>query len=326
MRTLVGFGRNPNVGAVLVVGLGCEGIQPAVVAEQIRESGKPVETVVIQDCGGTLKAIARGGEILSRLAREIGAQQREDFDVSELVLGLECGGSDPTSGIAANPSVGKASNLLIDAGGTSILSETTELIGAEHLVAARCVTKELADRLVFMVKRIEDKSISYGVDLRGTQPTPGNIEGGLTTIEEKSLGCVYKAGDKPVVGVLEYAEAVDPAVKGLYFTDTPGEDIDSITGMVAGGAQIVVFTTGRGTPTGCPIAPVVKVTGNPDTYEKMTDNIDINAGRIITGEANLDQLGREIFDCLLRTANGDLTKAESLGHKEFGIYRIGDTF
>ena len=147
-----------------------------------------------------------------------------------------------------------------------------------------------------MVKRIEDKSISYGVDLRGTQPTPGNIEGGLTTIEEKSLGCVYKAGDKPVVGVLEYAEAVDPAVKGLSFMDTPGKDIDSITGMVAGGAQIVVFTTGRGTPTGCPITPVVKVTGNPDTYEKMTDNIDINAGRIITGEASLDQLGREIFD------------------------------
>ena len=326
VRTLVGFGRNPNVGAVLVVGLGCEGIQPAVVAEQICESGKRVETVIIQDCGGTLKAIARGAELCAQLAREIGSQARESFDVSELVLGLECGGSDPTSGIAANPSVGKASNLLIDAGGTSILSETTELIGAEHLVAARCVTKELADRLVFMVKRIEDKSISYGVDLRGTQPTPGNIEGGLTTIEEKSLGCVYKAGDKPVVGVLEYAESVDPANKGLYFMDTPGEDIDSITGMVAGGAQIVVFTTGRGTPTGCPIAPVVKVTGNPDTYAKMTDNIDINAGKIITGEADLDSLGREIFECLLRVANGDLTKAESLGHKEFGIYRIGDTF
>ena len=326
VRTLVGFGCNPNVGAVLVVGLGCEGIQPALVAEQIRENGKPVETVIIQECGGTLKTIARGGELLAALAREIGAQRREDFDVSELVLGLECGGSDPTSGIAANPSVGRASNLLIDAGGTSILSETTELIGAEHLVAARCVTQELADRLIYMVKRIEDKSISYGVDLRGTQPTPGNIEGGLTTIEEKSLGCVYKAGDRPVVGVLEYAESVDPANRGLYFMDTPGEDIDSITGMVAGGAQIVVFTTGRGTPTGCPIAPVVKVTGNPDTYEKMRDNIDINAGRIITGEGDLDSVGREIFECLLRVADGELTRAEILGHREFGIYRIGDTF
>ena len=326
VRTLVGFGRNPNVGAVLVVGLGCEGIQPQVVAEEIAKSGKPVETITIQQCGGTLKTISAGAEICAGFARILAAQEREEFDISELVLGLECGGSDPTSGIASNPSVGRASNRLIDAGGTSILSETTELIGAEHLVAARCVTQELADRLVRMVKRIEEKSISYGVDLRGTQPTPGNIEGGLTTIEEKSLGCIYKAGDKPVVGVLEYAEPVDSAVKGLYFMDTPGEDIDSITGMVAGGAQIVVFTTGRGTPTGCPIAPVIKVTGNPETYERMIDNIDINAGRVILEEASLEEVGQEIFDMMIRVSNGDLTKAESLGHKEFGIYRIGDTF
>lgn len=326
VRTLIGCGKNPNVGAVLVVGLGCEGIQPRLVAEQIAETGKPVEVLVIQECGGTLKAIAKGTEICARMSRELSKQVRVDFDISELVLGLECGGSDPTSGIASNPSLGRASNMLIDAGGSSILSETTELIGAEHLVAARCVTKELADRLTFMVKRIEDKSISYGVDLRGSQPTPGNIEGGLSTIEEKSLGCIYKAGDKPVVGVLEYAEAVDPAVKGLYFMDTPGEDIDSITGMVAGGAQIVVFTTGRGTPTGCPIAPVIKVTGNPQTYENMIDNIDINAGKIINEGANLDEIGKEIFDMMIRVSNGEMTKAESLGHKEFGIYRIGDTF
>ena len=326
VRTLVGFGVNPNVGAVLVVGLGCEGIQPQVVANEISKSGKPVEMIVIQECGGTLGAIAKGAEICAGLSRKLAAQAREPFPISELVLGLECGGSDPTSGIASNPSVGKASNLLVDAGGTSILSETTELIGAEHLVAARCETKELADRLTFMVKRIEEKSIGYGVDLRGTQPTPGNIAGGLTTIEEKSLGCIYKAGDKPVVGVLEYAEPVDPAKHGVYFMDTPGEDIDSITGMVAGGAQIVVFTTGRGTPTGCPIAPVIKVTGNDATYRKMTGNIDINAGRVITEDATLDEIGREIFEMMIRVSNGDLTKAESLGHREFGIYRIGDTF
>ena len=326
VRTLTGFGSNPNVGAVLVVGLGCEGIQPGVVAEEIRKTGKPVEMIVIQECGGTLKTIAKGAEICAALSRKLAAQHREDFDISELVLGLECGGSDPTSGIASNPSVGKASNLLIDAGGSSILSETTELIGAEHLCAARCATKELADRLTFMVKRVEEKSIGYGVDLRGTQPTPGNIEGGLTTIEEKSLGCIYKAGDKPFIGVLEYAEPVDPAKKGLYFMDSPGEDIDSITGMVAGGAQIVVFTTGRGTPTGCPIAPVIKVTGNSETYEKMIDNMDINAGKVITEGASLEEIGQEIFDLMIRVSNGDLTKAESLGHKEFGIYRIGDTF
>lgn len=326
VRTLAGCGKNPNVGAVLVVGLGCEGIQPKVVADAVRETGKPVETVIIQECGGTLKTIAKGAEICARLSRQLASQEKVEFDVSELVLGLECGGSDPTSGIASNPSVGRASNLLVDAGGTSILSETTELIGAEHLVAARCVTKELSDRLIGMVKRVEEKSIGYGVDLRGTQPTPGNIEGGLTTIEEKSLGCIYKAGDKPVVGVLEYAEPVDPKVRGLYFMDSPGEDIDSITGMVAGGATIIVFTTGRGTPTGCPIAPVIKVTGNTRTYENMIDNIDINAGKVITEGATLDEIGQEIFDMMIQVANGDLTKAESLGHKEFGIYRIGDTF
>ena len=326
VRTLVGFGVNPNVGAVLVVGLGCEGIQASVLADGIRESGKPVETLIIQECGGTLKTIAKGAEVCARLSRILAVQTREEFDLSELVLGLECGGSDPTSGIAANPAVGKASNRLIDAGGSTILSETTELIGAEHLLAARCATEELADRLLFMVKRIEDKSILYGVDLRGTQPTPGNIAGGLTTIEEKSLGCIYKAGDKPVIGVLEYAEPVDPEVHGLYFMDTPGQDIDSITGMAAGGAQIVVFTTGRGTPTGCPVAPVIKVTGNTETYRTMSDNIDINAGKIITEGASLDDAGNEIFDAILRVADGELTKAESLGHREFGIYRIGDTF
>ena len=326
VRTLIGFGTNPNVGAVLVVGLGCEGIQPGMVADEIRKSGKPVEMIVIQECGGTLGAVQKGAEICSRLSIDLAKQEKCDFDIIELVLGLECGGSDPTSGIASNPSVGRASNLLIDAGGTSILSETTELIGAEHLVAARCVTKELADKLIYMVKRVENKSISYGVDLRGTQPTPGNIEGGLTTIEEKSLGCIYKAGDKPVIGVLEYSEPVDPEKHGLYFMDSPGEDIDSITGMVAGGATIIVFTTGRGTPTGCPIAPVIKVTGNSQTYEKMKGNIDINAGKIITEGATLDDIGKEIFDLMIRVSNGELTKAESLGHREFGIYRIGDTF
>ena len=326
VRTLAGFGTNPNVGAVLVVGLGCEGIQPQLVAREIRKSGKPVETVLIQECGGTSGTIARGTALCAELARALADCRREPFPISELVLALECGGSDPTSGIAANPAVGKASNLLIDAGGTSILSETTELIGAEHLVAARCTSPELAERLLFMVKRVEDRSIRYGVDLRGSQPTPGNIAGGLTTIEEKSLGCVYKAGDRPVVGVLEYAEAVDPARHGLYFMDTPGEDIDSITGMVAGGAQIAVFTTGRGTPTGCAIAPVIKVTGNTDTYHKMRENIDLNAGRIITDGAGIEDIGRELFDQIIRVANGEPTRAEILGYREFGIYRIGETF
>ena len=165
-----------------------------------------------------------------------------------------------------------------------------------------------------------------GNDLRGSQPTPGNIEGGITTIEEKSLGCIYKAGNSPLVGTLEYGEMMSSSPKGLYFMDTHGEDIDSITGMVAGGAQIIVFTSGRGTPTGCPIAPVIKLTGNYDTYRKMTDNIDFNAGRVITGEATIEELGKELFENMIQVCNGRMTKAESLGHHEFGIFRIGYTF
>ena len=172
----------------------------------------------------------------------------------------------------------------------------------------------------------ELQRIAAGQDLRQGQPTPGNIEGGLTTIEEKSLGCMHKAGTSPFLGALEYAEAVPFDAHGLYFMDSPGQDIDSITGMVASGAQIVVFSTGRGTPTGNPIAPVIKITGNSETYEKMKDNIDINAGRMITDGVSLQDMGQEVYDCILRTANGELTKAEALGHREFGIYRTGYTY
>lgn len=200
------------------------------------------------------------------------------------------------------------------------------MIGAEHLLAEKAVTPEIAEAFLNMVRRTEQRAIDMGNDLRGSQPTPGNIEGGITTIEEKSLGCIYKAGNSPLVGTLEYGEMMPSSPKGLYFMDTPGEDIDSITGMVAGGAQIIVFTSGRGTPTGCPIAPVIKLTGNYDTYHKMTDNIDFNAGRVITGEASIEELGKELFENMIQVCNGRMTKAESLGHQEFGIFRIGYTF
>ncbi|MGD9568428.1 MAG: UxaA family hydrolase [Sedimentibacter sp.] len=326
-RTLIGFGQNPNVGAVLVVALGCEGINSQVIASEIAKTGKAVESIVIQKNSGTLKTITKGVEILGEMARKISQQKREEFDISELILGLECGGSDPTSGIASNPAIGKASDMLIAAGGSSILSETTEVIGAEHLLVERFDTEEKKAKFLRMVNDVEQRAIAMGEDLRGTQPTPGNIEGGLSTIEEKSLGCMHKAGtENNFVNALEYAELVPNDKKGLYFMDTPGEDIDSITGMVAGGAQIVVFTTGRGTPTGCPIAPVIKITGNTNTYNNMIDNIDINAGKIITEGATLDDIGQEIFNKIIEVSNGELTKAESLGHNEFGIYRIGYTF
>lgn len=326
VRTLIGFGKNPNVGAVLIVSLGCEGIQAAPVEKEIAATGKAVESIIIQEQGGTLGALQAGVRAASRMVRELSSLPKVEFDISNLILGLECGGSDPTSGIAANPVLGVCSDLLIAEGGSSILSETTEMIGAEHLLAEKAVTPEIAEAFLNMVRRTEQRAIDMGNNLRGSQPTPGNIAGGITTIEEKSLGCIYKAGNVPLVGTLEYGEMIPAHPRGLYFMDTPGEDIDSITGMVAGGAQIIVFTSGRGTPTGCPIAPVIKLTGNNDTYRKMTDNIDFNAGRVITGEATIGELGRELFDNMIHVCNGQLTKAESLGHREFGIFRIGYTF
>lgn len=324
VRTLVGMGRNPNVFACLVVGLGCEGVPAREVAERIAETGKPVDMLNIQDCGGTLKTIAAGAVIAGEMARRAAMEERTAVDLSELVLGIECGGTDATSGLAANPAVGRASDLLLEAGGTAMLSETTELIGAEHVLARRCVSPGVAEQLVAMVHRCEQRAMALGVDIRGGQPTPGNIRGGISTIEEKSLGCIYKAGTAPVQGVLEYGE--EPGGAGLYIMDTPGQDIESITGMLAGGAQLIVFTTGRGTPTGAPVAPVLKVTGNARTYECMRDNIDLSAAAIIAGEATVDEVGGQIFDEMVRVASGKPTRAELLGHREFGIYKISPTF
>ena len=323
IRTLIGLGKNPNVGSVLVVGLGCEGVEPDNVAEEISKTGKRVEKLVIQKEGGTLKTIEAGTRIARNMANELAKMEREDVDLDNIVLGIECGGTDATSGIAANPAVGGASDKLLEFGGTAMLSETTELIGAEHVLAERAINEDVKNRLFEIVNRTEKRALDSGVDLRGNQPTPGNIQGGVTTIEEKSLGCIYKAGSADIQGILEYAEEVEN--KGFYVMDTPGQDIDSITGMLAGGAQIIVFTTGRGTPTGSPIAPVIKVTGNSRTYKMMEDNIDINAGRIIDESVPMSEVSEEIFDYMVRVANGEKPKAELLGHKEFGIFRIAPT-
>ncbi|GAB6099225.1 UxaA family hydrolase [Halanaerocella petrolearia] len=322
--TLVGLGKNPNVASVLVVGLGCEGAEPSEVAERIKETGKPVKKITIQECGGTLKAIEEGTRIAREFANEIALMEKEEVDISKITLAIECGGTDSTSGIAANPAVGGASDKLIELGGTAMLSETTELIGAEHVLAKRAVNEEVEEKLLNTVNKIEDRAMELGVDIRGGQPTPGNMEGGVTTIEEKSLGCIYKAGSATIEGVLEYAEV--PTDKGFHIMDTPGQDIESITGMLAGGAQVVIFTTGRGTPTGSPLAPVIKVTGNSSTYQNMIDNIDINAGKIIDEGLTIDNLADEIFESMVEVCNGKKTKAELLGHKEFGIHKIAPTF
>jgi altronate dehydratase large subunit len=323
-KTVVNVGLNPNIGAVIVVGLGCEGVEPHKVAAELEKSGKPVACVVIQEEGGTLKAFAKGCSIAREFSQALSLQDKEEVDISELVLGIECGGSDTTSGLASNPACGAASDILVQYGGTSILSETTELIGAEHVLAKRAVNDSVKEKLLYIVKSCEDRAKAFGEDIRGGQPTPGNIQGGITTIEEKSLGCIHKAGKSSVQGVLEYADI--PDTKGLFVMDTPGQDIESISGMVAGGAQVVIFTTGRGTPTGNPLAPVIKITANKKTYRTMLDNIDLDASGIIDGTRSIEEVGEEIFNEIMAVANGKTTKAEELGHKEFSIYKIAPTF
>lgn len=325
IKTLTNLGKNANVHSVLVVGLGCEGVPTKEVAEEIRkDTGKRVEYLIIQECKGTINTEALGVKIAAEMAREASKQEKVEVDIAEIVLGIECGGSDTTSGLASNPAVGYASDKLVRLGGTSIFSETTEFIGAEHILAKRAVTKEVGDRILEIVRNCENKANSMGVDMRGGQPTPGNIQGGLTTIEEKSLGCIYKGGTEPIDGVLDYAEIVEN--KGLYIMDTPGQDIESMTGMVAGGATVVIFTTGRGTPTGNPLTPVIKVCANPETVKNMADNIDIDAGTIIEGTDTVQAIGEKIFEEMIEVVNGKKTKAESLNHREFGILKLISTF
>ncbi|MDR1048923.1 MAG: UxaA family hydrolase [Synergistaceae bacterium] len=325
-RTLAGFAANPNVAACIVVGLGCETIQAEDVARDAAglAPGKPVAALCIQDEGGTLDTIGKGVKIGRGMLAEISLLRREEQPLSKLILGLECGGSDAWSGLSANPAVGDASDRLIRAGGTSILSETQEMIGAEHLLAERAVDPEVAERLLFIVRRAEEGALSGGVDIRLANPTPGNRKGGLSTLEEKSLGCLSKAGlEAPLLEVLDYAER--PSKRGLVVMDTPGHDIESITGMAAGGAQVFFFTTGRGTCTGCPIAPVIKICSNTPAFERMRDNMDIDAGPVVTGEKTISEAGEALFGEMLAVAGGKSTKSEELGYGSFAVNRIGPT-
>ncbi len=323
-RTLIGVGKNPNVAAVLVIGLGCEVVNSSMVASKIAESGKPVKSLAIQEVGGSLKTIKEGIKIVRQMLFHASRLKREKVGLDSLTLGVECGGSDACSALSANPALGVASDILVKEGGTIILSETTESIGAEHILVRRAVNKEVKKRILEIVKRTEMRALSLGLDIGRANPAPGNYEGGITTLEEKSLGCVMKGGTSKIMEVLEYGES--PTQKGLVLMDTPGHDAESVTGLLAGGTQIVAFTTGRGTPMGSPIAPVIKIATNSYLYSKMKDNMDINAGEIITGNKTVQEIGEKIFRQVIRVANGKLTKSEILGHREFAINRIGPSF
>jgi len=320
-NTLIGAGKNPNVAAVLIVGLGCEALGAEDLYIAIKASKKKVAYINIQEEGGTLKTIEKGIKIALSWVKIIEKEERIPVDISELTIGLECGGSDATSGLFANPILGYVSDLVVKKGGTSILSETTELIGAEHILAKKACSKEVADKIFLIVNNMEKKAKEMSVDIRVTQPSPGNQKGGITTIEEKSLGCIAKAGHSLIQEVVSYART--PKKKGLIIMDTTGFDVESVTAMISGGAQLILFTTGRGTPIGSPIAPVIKVTGNNDTYLKMHDNIDFSTAEMINGEKTIEMIGERLVEEVISVASGKEIKSEKLGHYEVGITRIG---
>ncbi|MEA4884756.1 MAG: UxaA family hydrolase [Clostridia bacterium] len=314
---------NPNVFGTVIVALGCE----TVVAEKVRQRavahGRRVELVVIQDEGDTEAAADKASAIARRMVEMSADERRVECGPESLVVGLECGASDAFSGLSANPAVGRASDQLVDMGATVILSEITEFMGAEQIAAAQAADEKVRRDVLDVVARTERELAAIGPGYGFSDITPGNMEGGLTTIEEKSLGCIRKGGSRPIMQVVGYGER--PGRHGLIIMDTPGQDIESLTGMMAGGAQMALFTTGRGTPTGSPAAPVIKVVSNTPTFEKMRKNLDINAGGIVDGTRSLDAVAGDIVDFIFEVAGGRLTASEAHGHREFGLRRRGAT-
>jgi len=319
-NSLAGLAQNPNVYGTLIVGLGCETIQPGKLYERIRSaSPKPVEMITIQEEGGTVRAVEKGVRLARKMAEDMSKLEREETDLSSIILATNCGGSDATSGIAANPSLGYCSDWLVREGGTVILGETTEMIGTEKILARRAKDERVREKLLKIIQGLENEFERLGIDVRGANPTPGNMKGGLSTLEEKALGSILKGGTATINEVLRYGEI--PSGKGLVIMDTPGYDIESVTGMVAGGAQVCIFTTGRGNPIGNPIVPVIKVTGNRQTFEKMRDNMDMDVSGVVYGEKSIAECGTEIFQKLINVCNGEKTKTEIYGFSEISIYR-----
>lgn len=319
LRTLAGIGAHPNVAAVLVLGLSL--VSANALADRIRPSGKPVEVLGLQEAGGTMALTMAGVRVAADLAVAASEQMREPCDFSELVIAVECGGSDTTSGLASNPTVGLFADRFIDAGGTIILSEPAEFMGAEHILAERAVNPSDADRIREMVQWFEDEAKRNGVDMRGTNPTPDNIAGGLTTLEEKSLGAIAKGGSRPVVEVIDYSE--EPTKQGLVIMNTPSAACESMTGLLGGGSHMIIFSTGRGNAIGAPISPTVKITGNPHTAASMQENIDVDVSAIISNSEPLTIASERLWDEMVKVAQGKLTRCEVLQEDQLSVSRFG---
>ena len=321
-RTLRGYAAHPNFAAVLVIGLGCEVNQVGTLVEPLAAVGSRVRTMTIQDVGGTREAIAEGSAIVRELLGFANAARRERVSASRLTVGLQCGGSDGYSGISANPALGAAVDLLVRHGGTAILSETPEIFGAEHLLTARAARPEIAERLMQRLRWWSDYVGKNGGDMNNN-PSPGNKAGGITTILEKSLGAVAKGGNSGLMDVVEYAEPV--TAHGLVFMDTPGYDPVSATGQVAGGANLICFTTGRGSIYGCKPTPSIKLATNSALFARMRMDMDFNAGDVIDGRASVAESGARLFELILATASGQRTLSEQhdLGNNEFVPWQLG---
>jgi altronate hydrolase len=329
--TMAGFAKHPNIAAYVILGLGCETGQASFLADkhglvQLRlpdELANEEQPLImnIQDVGGVRKTVERATSVVRDMLPEVNRIQREAVPVSEIILGTECGGSDGNSGITANPAVGVASDLLVAHGATSILAETPEICGGEHLLTRRARTPEIGKKLLGFIDWWKEYAAKFGVTI-DNNPSVGNKKGGLTTIYEKSLGAIAKGGSTALNGVYRYAEPIDQ--KGFVIMDSPGFDSVSVTGMVASGANVVIFTTGRGSCFGCKPVPTIKVSSNTPMFDRMIEDMDINAGRVLEGES-VQKIGEEIFENIIAVASGEKTKSEvqGIGDEEFSPWFVG---
>ena len=314
------MGVHPNNGAVLVIGLGCEEILPNDLYRLIKKDQPDTELIIMQETGGTSQCVDMGVEICLKFREKLMAQERVSVDISNLTVGVECGGSDFSSGIASNPAVGVFTKTLCDLGGKVVFGETTELMGAEEIIKSHCENEEIYNFIVNKILGIEQTAIDMKVDLRGTQPSPGNIDGGLSTIEEKSLGGICKIGKALITDAVNFGETATK--NGVTFVDTPGNDMACTLGLCSAGAQLIIFTTGRGTPMGFAAAPMIKVTANSRIANIMRENFDIDLSDIIEGDLSITEAGEYVFNKVVETVNGAETCSEKLGHREFTLYRV----
>ena len=321
LEILSGMIANGNVYGALIVGLGCEIIQKDRYMEAIRKkTDKPVYYISIQEEGGIGKTVEKGVAIANKLRQEADRCVREECDISHLILGMECGGSDPTSGFSANTVLGNTSDRIVDLGGTTVLSETPEAIGAENILKRRGINPEVGQKLYDTVKACEQLYLDAGEDIRNTNPSPGNKAGGITTLEEKSLGCIHKSGTRPFTDVIRYGEKITQ--KGLLFMDSTAYDVASTVAKIAGGAQVIVFTTGRGTPVGNAVAPVIKITGNHDTFVRLNDMMDFDTSASYREGVPIETLGKELLDYIIEVCSGKTVKAEDNDISDMAINQL----